>query len=55
MWLYEALIGLAAKKMAPAQEDERPYIFTGKDTANIANCQTFAKENTDEWDEAIAL
>lgn len=53
MWLFEALIGLAAKKMAPAQEDERPYIFTGKDTANIANNQTFAPENTDEWDEAI--
>lgn len=61
MWLFEALIGLAAKKMAPAQEDERPYIFTGKDTANIANNQTFAPENTDEvfaaigdeWDEDI--
>lgn len=48
MWLYEALIGLAAKKMAPAQEDERPYIFNGKVNQNIAYPQTFAAENTDE-------
>lgn len=48
MWLYEALIGLAAKKMAPAQEDERPYIFNGKVNQNIANPQTYSAENTNE-------
>ena len=35
-------------KKAPAQEDERPYIFKGKVNQNIANPQTFAAENTDE-------
>lgn len=63
MWLFEALIGLAAKKMAPAQEDERPYIFTGKVNQNIANPQTFSAENTkevfaaigEEWEAEMAL
>jgi len=47
------------QKKAPAQEDTGAYTFQGKVTTNIANCQTFAKENTDEvfaaigdeWDE----
>lgn len=42
------------QKKAPAQEDTGAYTFKGKDTTNIANNQTFAPENADGWDEAIA-
>lgn len=49
-------------KKAPAQEDAGTYSFHDKGSDNVANHQTFAKENTDEvfaaigdeWDEAIA-
>lgn len=62
MSILDYFLGGGWQKKAPAQEDERPYIFNGKVNQNIANPQTFAAESTDEvfaaigdeWDEAIA-
>lgn len=62
MSILDYFLGGGWQKKAPAQEDTGAYTFKGKDTTNFANCQTFAKESTDEvfaaigdeWDEAIA-